>query len=383
MSIQRNRNDWRKHKFEDFVDNIREQTMPLPEDSEKYIGLEHLDSGSLHIKRWGTPIQLKGTKFKMRKGDLLFARRNAYLRRVAIAPHSGLFSAHGMVFRPKEDVILSNFLPFFLSSDSFWGRAIKISVGSLSPTINWGTLKHEEFQLPPLPEQKRLADLLWSVDKTNESYLLLLSNLVIARNSLLKNRHYDKGHKPQSISAIAEINPRINRSNINKNTPVSFVTMADVSEEGFIINKCDKKYSDVQKGFTPFEENDILFAKITPCMENGKGAIASNLTNGLGFGSTEFHVIRPKNPDDRYYLFCLLHMFHLRKKAEQLMTGSAGQKRVPADFFDYYEICFPNEQKRKKLGEQLLKCDEEMQGLKKIIELTKNIQKNIINRIFR
>jgi len=382
MSIQINRNDWLKHKFEDCVDNIREQAMPLTEDSEKYIGLEHLDSGSLHIKRWGTPIQLKGTKFRMRKGDLLFARRNAYLRRVGVAPHDGLFSAHGMVFRPKESVISSKFLPFFLSSDTFWDRAIQISVGSLSPTINWGTLRHEEFKLPPLPEQIRLADLLWSVDNMIESYLLLLSRLVIARNSLLKNRHYDKCQKPQSISDIAEINPRINRSNIKKNMPVSFVTMSDVSEEGFIINKCDKKYSDVQKGFTPFEENDILFAKITPCMENGKGAIASNLTNCLGFGSTEFHVMRPKNPDDRYYLFCLSRMFHLRKKAEQLMTGSAGQKRVPSDFFDYYKISFPDEKNRKKLGDQLLNCDVEIENLKKTIDLTKNIQRSIINQIF-
>ena len=164
--------------------------------------------------------------------------------------------------------------------------------------------------------------------------------------------------------------------------PVSFVTMSDVSEGGFIINKCDKKYSDVQKGFTPFEENDILFAKITPCMENGKGAIASNLTNCLGFGSTEFHVMRPKNPDDRYYLFCLSRMFHLRKKAEQLMTGSAGQKRVPSDFFDCYKISFPDEKNRKKLGDQLLNCDVEIENLKKTIDLTKNIQRSIINQIF-
>ena len=91
-----NKPGWIVYKFEDFVENIREQVMPTKEDSKKYIGLEHLDSGSLHVRRWGTKIQLKGTKFRMKKGDLLFARRNAYLRRVAIAPHDGLFSAHGI-----------------------------------------------------------------------------------------------------------------------------------------------------------------------------------------------------------------------------------------------------------------------------------------------
>lgn len=376
--------NWQTYEFGDLAHNLTIAVKdPLLEGYERYVGLEHIEPGNMHIKSWGHVAD--GTTFTrvFKKGQVLFGKRRAYQRKAALAEFDGICSGDILVFEANEDNVIPALLPFIVQSDKLFDYAIKTSAGSLSPRTKFKDLAKLKFKLPPLPEQKRLADLLWSVDKTNESYSLLFSNLVIARNSLLKNRHYDKGHKPQSISAIAEINPRINRSNINKNTAVSFVTMSDVSEEGFIINKCDKKYLDVQKGFTPFEENDILFAKITPCMENGKGAIASNLTNGLGFGSTEFHVIRPKNPDDRYYLFCLLHMFHLRKKAEQLMTGSAGQKRVPADFFDYYEICFPSEQKRKKLGEQLLKCDEEIQRLKKIIDLTKNIQRDIINRIFR
>ena len=373
---------WIVRKFEDFVENVREQAMPTKEDSEKYIGLEHLDSRSLHVRRWGTKIQLKGTKFRMKKGDLLFARRNAYLRRVAIAPHDGLFSAHGIIFRPKADIVLSDFLPFFLLSDVFMDRAIKISVGSLSPTINWGTLRYEEFSLPPLDEQKRLADLLWSMDVAIESYYNLLNKLIIARDSLLKENYQDIHKELYAISYIAEINPRIDRKNIKKDMLVSFVTMADISEEGHIINKEDRKYSEVEKGFTPFKDGDILFAKITPCMENGKGAIVSELTNGLGFGSTELHVIRPKDKDDTYYLYYLTQMFHLRKKAEQLMTGSAGQKRVPSNFFDFYKFNLPEKRKRKDLGSQLRKYDYKIDHLKKNIIITNNIQKQIINQIF-
>src|SRR5688572_29981767 len=117
-------------KFGDFVEFVREQGQPTEEDSPNYIGLEHLDPGSLHVKRWGSEADLKGQKLRMKKGDILFAKRNAYLKRVAIAPHDGFFSAHGMVLRPLGKNVLPEFLPLFLKSDLFMNRAIEISVGS-------------------------------------------------------------------------------------------------------------------------------------------------------------------------------------------------------------------------------------------------------------
>src|SRR4029434_11185830 len=123
------------------------------------------DTGSLHVRRWGSEADLKGQKLRMRKGDILFARRNAYLRRVAIAPHDGLFSAHGMILRAKPDAVLPEFLPFLMMSDRFMNRAVEISVGSLSPTINWSTLKLEEFAIPPLDQQCRIAEILWAADE--------------------------------------------------------------------------------------------------------------------------------------------------------------------------------------------------------------------------
>lgn len=155
---------WRGLSFDEIAQDIRETGQPSVEDSIFYVGLEHLDSGSLHVSRWGSAADIKGQKLKMRKGDILFARRNAYLRRVAVAPHDGFFSAHGMVLRAKTNVVLREFLPFFMMSDQFMNRAVQISVGSLSPTINWTTLKLQKFEIPPLDQQKRLAELFWSAD---------------------------------------------------------------------------------------------------------------------------------------------------------------------------------------------------------------------------
>ncbi len=169
------------YKFDQIAYNITDKKMPEPGDEKMYIGLEHLDSGSLKVNRWGSEVELKGQKLVMKKGDILFGRRNTYLRRAAIAPHDGIFSAHGMIFRPKTDVIDPEYFPFFISSNYFMDAAIRISVGSLSPTVNWKTLKELEFDIPSLEEQRKNAELLASINETKEAYqelLLQTDNLV-------------------------------------------------------------------------------------------------------------------------------------------------------------------------------------------------------------
>lgn len=163
-----------KYKFEDIIYNITEKKKPSEEDRLNYIGLEHLDSGSLFVTRWGAERTPEGEKIVMKKGDVLFGKRRAYQKKVAISPIDGVFSAHGMVLRPKENVICKEFLPFFISSDYFLNEAIRISVGGLSPTINWKDIKVLEFNLPSLAEQKVLAEKLWAAYEVKQSYLKMV-----------------------------------------------------------------------------------------------------------------------------------------------------------------------------------------------------------------
>ena len=93
-----------KYRFDQIAINCKDKAKAEEIDISTYIGLEHLDSGSLRVSRWGSAVPIKGDKIIMKKGDVLFGKRNAYLRRAAIAPHDGAFSAHGMVFRPKEEM---------------------------------------------------------------------------------------------------------------------------------------------------------------------------------------------------------------------------------------------------------------------------------------
>ena len=164
-----------KYKFEDLIFNITEKKKPVEEDKYNYIGLEHLESGNLFISKWGSDTAPEGEKIVMKKGDVLFGKRRAYQKKVAISPIDGIFSAHGMVLRPKEDVICKEFLPFFISSETFLNEAIRISVGGLSPTVNWKDIKELEFDLPSLAEQKVLAEKLWAAYEVKQSYLKMIA----------------------------------------------------------------------------------------------------------------------------------------------------------------------------------------------------------------
>ncbi len=138
------KSDWKAYRFDEIAQNISERIDPNNTDLEVYVGLEHIDSESLHIKRFGTPDDVNGQKLKFYKGDIIFGRRRAYQRKAGIATCDGFCSAHALVLRANSEVIQPELFPFFLHSDLFMNRAVDISVGSLSPTINWGTLKHQK-----------------------------------------------------------------------------------------------------------------------------------------------------------------------------------------------------------------------------------------------
>src|SRR5690606_1945156 len=133
----------------------------------------------------------------------------------------------------------------------------------------------------------------------------------------------------KNLSHWCKVNPRKSEiAHIDKKTIVSFIPMSNVSEEGDLDLSLERPISEVWQGFTYFREGDVIFAKITPCMENGKGAIAYNLRNGIGFGSTEYHVFRPiPKISTSEWLYYLTSSKLFRQTAENYMTGSAGQKR--------------------------------------------------------
>ena len=151
------------------------------------------------------------------------------------------------------------------------------------------------------------------------------------------------------LHEICAINPRVDKNTIDTETVVSFVPMpAVVAETGKIDVSETRSFGAVRKGYTPFRKGDVLFAKITPCMENGKMAIVPDLVSEYGFGSTEFHVLRPAHGVDPRFIYHAVSNRAFRFHAEHNMTGAVGQKRVPASILEEHEIGLPptNEQRR-------------------------------------
>lgn len=176
------------------------------------------------------------------------------------------------------------------------------------------------------------------------------------------------------LGEVCLINPK--SCTLRDDTEVSFIPMTKVGEHGEFDASEIKNYSEVKKGFTNFQNGDILFAKITPCMENGKGAIAHNMKNGIGFGSTEFHVLRPDTDKiTSEWLYYLTTWKTFRKEAERNMTGSAGQKRVPKTFLENYVVNLPDIDTQKSENKILRKVDDliflRKQQLAKLDELVK------------
>lgn len=205
---------WKKWRFDEFAQNISERVEPSQTDMDVYVGLEHIDPDTLHLSRHGHPSDVEGTKLRFYKGDIIFGRRRAYQRKTALATTDGICSAHAMVLRAKEDVVDPSFFPFLFHSKQFIDMAITISVGGLSPTINWKDISKQEFLLPPKSEQKRLAELLWAADEMIEKekkvvikaqenlYLILSKNIGFCQNG----NYITKIHEHIKVSNVLSKN---------------------------------------------------------------------------------------------------------------------------------------------------------------------------------
>ena len=163
--------------FGDISENISKRIDPSKTDREIYVGLEHLDTDNLRIERNGVPSDVKGVKLLVNKGDIIFGKRRAYQRKVAVSHFDGICSAHSMVLRAKNDMIKNDFLPYFMQSDVFMNRAIQISEGSLSPTIKWKVLEKQQFNIPKIEYQNDLVEVFKRldglIDRLKEQFIVL------------------------------------------------------------------------------------------------------------------------------------------------------------------------------------------------------------------
>ncbi|WP_316237419.1 restriction endonuclease subunit S [Bradyrhizobium sp. SZCCHNR1015] len=183
------------------------------------------------------------------------------------------------------------------------------------------------------------------------------------------------------LGDVCEMNPRAPKV-LADDELVSFLPMAGVSENGCINFEEERAAGEVKKGYTYFERGDVLVAKITPCFENGKAARTTYLSNPIGFGSTEFHVLRAGREIDSSYLFHLIWNSKLRELGTKNMTGSAGQKRVPADFLKRLEVPLPPLDEQRRIAAILDKADALRRQRRRAIEIGECLSSSAFREMF-
>lgn len=202
-------------------------------------------------------------------------------------------------------------------------------------SLNSKFLREElRLPLPPLTVQQQIVTECEAVDADVDASRETINEIRAKTESLLADV---QGEKRELKKLCLAINPsKSDIKNLSDETVVSFVEMSSVSNDGYIEKKIDRSLKDVRKGsYTYFAEGDIILAKITPCMENGKCALATGLTNGIGMGSSEFHVFRcDEELVLRPFLFAMLNRSIIREAAEKVMTGASGHRRVPISFYE-------------------------------------------------
>lgn len=190
--------------------------------------------------------------------------------------------------------------------------------------------------------------------------------------------------KPIPLHKAVEINPRSREwADLSPDTEVGFVPMAAISDSTASIREIEtRQLSEVRKGYTPFRDDDVLFAKITPCMENGKAALAKNLPNNIGFGSTEFHVLRARDGILPQFVYYFVRQQTFRTDAKRRFRGAAGQQRVPEDFLTDYPFPFVSPREQNRIVELLEQADALRQKRAEADALADRILPALFHKLF-
>lgn len=311
------------------------------------------------------------------EGNVLFSKLRPYLNKVVIPDESGMATTELVPLRPEPSKLHKVFLSHLLRGNQFVNYANDIAGGTKMPRMPLTELRNFDCILPPMDKQLEFVFIAEQVDKSKfgdfkSQFIEMFGNpLSLNQKNELKR-----------LGECCILNPRRPNIALCDTDKVSFIPMPAVSEDGYLVDMTDEEYGKVKKGFTYFENNDVLFAKITPCMENGKGAIVHGLTNGIGMGSTEFHVLRPINGiSSPYWLLALTRMPIFRERAAKNMSGTGGQKRVSASYLDHFMVGLPAMEEQRRFEAIYRQADKSKSVIQKALVYLNDIQSDELGKI--
>lgn len=380
LTEQQKKEGWRIVKFDDVAKEVKASTKePLSEGIDRYVGLEHIDSQSLRLSRWGM-IEEDNPSFtkKFSAGDILFGRRRAYLKKAAVPDFDGICSGDIIVMAPKGKDLLPDMLPFIVQSDQFFDWAVKHSAGGLSPRTKFKSLADFEFPLQPRKRQEEMLEVSEKIEgclfNYEETMLAANRTLEVLRfNLMIKN---SDSYPMKSISDLAIINPKCPPT---KSKPLTFCDMAALDTDSKSIT--GKLLVKDKPSGARYQNNDVLFARITPCTENGKLALVDFLDgNETGYGSTEFIVLRGSKVEP-LYLYHLCRTRKLRHFAIDRMIGTSGRKRVPKEVFDDIKVPLLPDDTRKNIVSALENIETQKSNIKQAVSQLHSVRSKYLRNI--
>lgn len=298
-------------------------------------------------------------------------------------------------------------LYYYLLSPFGTEQLYSITTGTAVKKFNKTDLKTIYLPLPPLPEQQRIVDRIESLfaklDEAKQKAQDALDSFETRKAAILHKAftgeltaRWRKEHgvgmeswNETILKDVCKVNPKkIDINGLPDDLEVSFFPMASLSEiYGEITEPQTRLLKDVKNGFTNFSEGDVVFAKITPCMENGKSAIIGKLVNGLGYGTTEFYVLRCNENLYNRYLYHMVRDTSFRNKAKAVMSGAVGQQRVPKSFMENYPLDLPSVPEQTEivriLDDLLAKEQQAKEAAEAVLEQIDLMKKSILARAFR
>ncbi|RCK74531.1 MAG: Type I restriction-modification system, DNA-methyltransferase subunit M [Ignavibacteriae bacterium] len=301
------------------------------------------------------------------------------------------------IVRTENKFILSDYLALLISSSPLKDNLATYAKGVNIMHISNSDIKNLTLPLPPLEVQQEIVAEIegyqkiidgcrqvidaWKPDI--ETYLDEELKTYLAEHPE-KQEELAEGWPMVKLGEVCEINPKKSEvANLNSDIIVSFLPMEDIGTVQNIIPKKEKKLLEVYKGYTYFKENDVLVAKVTPCFENGKSGIARNLKNGIGFGSSELHVLRPiKEKIVSEYIYPYISSNRFLKEGAKMMTGTGGLQRVPAFFIQEYQIPLPPLEVQQRIVDKIESERKVIDTLREMIKTYEEKIKRVIDRVW-
>jgi restriction endonuclease S subunit len=366
---QLDKSKWESFTFEQIAKKISETVQPSEVDVDIYVGLEHIDRNDIHIKRTGNPSQVKGAKLRCYPGDIIFGKRRAYQRKAAIVDFEGICSAHAFVFRAIPEVIDPQFFPFFLHSDQFMHRMIDISVGGLSPTINWNDLKQQEFLLPPLETQTEIIKLFLSLDYLLEKdleILKIMENLLYAKTKFFFKDNQNKIKIKELV-----------KHEVYRKAEVGLQPYIEIGDINTFNKKIIYKNKESVKGSIIASQDSVLVSKVRP----DRGAVHILKADQIVTNGFSILFADAAKSSSSFLFYCIAWNKDFYYQMSRLSTGSTyptvEEKTILSYLIPSVDKNLQNDYVKQMDNIYLTFCNFESKTNK-----TRNLLNAVINKIF-